>query len=123
MSSARMPSMPPSPKARSTNCSSSATMVFATSMMSSATALVTDRPAHDLTHAVHLVVAREVEQHRKTCEQRHAFREGAEHGERARHVGDGIDPELVHVVRLRPHLGIVAEGLELGLGHAQRLEQ
>ena len=84
-------------------------------------AFVAHRPGDDLAHAVHLVVAREVQQHGEAGEQRHAFGEGAEHGQRAGHVGAGADAEGVHVVGLGAHRVIVAEGLELGLGHAQGL--
>ena len=86
-------------------------------------AFVAHRPGHDLSHAVHLVVAREVQQHGEAGEQRHAFGEGAEHGERPRHIGAGSDAERVHVIGLGTHFAIVAEGLEFGLGHAQRLQQ
>ena len=86
-------------------------------------AFVAHRPGHDLAHAVHLVVAGEVQQHGEAGEQRHAFGEGAEHGQGARHVGAGADAEGVHVIGLGVHLVIVAEGLELGLRHAQGLQQ
>ncbi|MDB5595870.1 MAG: ribonucleotide-diphosphate reductase subunit beta [Hyphomicrobiales bacterium] len=49
-------------------------------------ALVADRPGYDPPHAVHLIVPGEVEQHRETRKQRHAFPERAEHSERAGHV-------------------------------------
>src|SRR3546814_10512701 len=45
-------------------------------------ALVAHRPAHDLAHALHLVEAREVHQHRKAGEELKPLGKAAEHCER-----------------------------------------
>ncbi|MDQ1191282.1 hypothetical protein QE419_000048 [Brevundimonas vesicularis] len=92
-------------------------------MPSQVQALVAHRPGHDLAHALHLVLAREVHQHGEGREQLNAFREAAEHGQGPADVGVGIDPELAHIVVLVPHGLIFHEGAELALGHADGFKQ
>ncbi len=118
-----MPWTGPCSNARSMNASSSRTVFWQQSMMSSLTALVrqsrswvnawnrrvmpsqcrlssrTDH-ADDLAHALHLVEAREVHQHGEAGEQLQALGEAAEHGQRAGDVLVGVDAELLQVVVL-----------------------
>ena len=86
-------------------------------------ALVADRPADDLAHALHLVEAREVHQHREAAEQLQPLGEAAEHGERLGDVLVGVDAELLKVIVLVLHLLVLEEGAVLALGHADRVEE
>ena len=126
--------------------SSSRTVFWQMSMMSSFTALVRQsrslqkawnrrvmpsqcrlssrtRPADDLAHALHLVEAREVHQHGEAGEQLQPFGEAAEHGERAGDVLVGVDAELLQVIVLVLHLLIFEEHAVFAFGHADRVEQ
>ena len=86
-------------------------------------ALVADRPADDLAHALHLVEAREVHQHREAGEQLQPLGEAAEHGERPGDVLVGVDAELLHVIVLVLHRLVFEERAVLALGHADGVEQ
>src|SRR3546814_4155164 len=69
-------------------------------------AFVADRPADDLAHALHLVEAREVHQHREAGEELQALGKAAEHREGARDILVILDPEGAHIVVLGAHLVI-----------------
>ena len=86
-------------------------------------AFVAHRPADDLAHALHLVLAREIHQHREGSEQLKPLREAAEHGQGAGDVAVGLDPEFAHEVMLVAHGLVFHEGSELALGHADGFEQ
>jgi hypothetical protein len=86
-------------------------------------AFIAHRPADDLPHALHLVEAREVHQHREAGEQLHPFGEAAEHGERAGDILVIIDAELVHVIALFGHFLIFEERRIFAFGHADGVEQ
>src|SRR3546814_4821837 len=79
-------------------------------------AFVADRPADDLAHALHLVEAREVHQHREAGEELQALGKAAEHREGARDILVILDPESAHIVVLGAHLVIFEE-------HAIRSEE
>jgi hypothetical protein len=84
---------------------------------------IAHRPRHDLPHALHLVEAREVHQHRERGKQLQAFSERAEHRHRAQDVRIRLDAELLHVVVLVLHLLVLGEGRELAVGHADGFKQ
>ena len=85
--------------------------------------LVAHRPRHDLAHALHLVEAREVHQHREAGEQLQPLGEAAEHGERLGDVLVGVDAEGRKVIVLVLHLLVLEEGRIFALGHADGVEQ
>src|SRR3546814_12296522 len=72
-------------------------------------AFVAHRPADDLAHALHLVEAREVHQHREAGEQLKPLGKAAEHRERARDILVAVDAEGAEIVVLRAHLVIFEE--------------
>ncbi len=86
-------------------------------------AFIADRPADDLAHALHLVEAREVHQHREAGEQLQPLGKAAEHGERAGDVLVIVDAELLHVIVFVGHFLIFEEGAVFAFGHADRVEQ
>ena len=77
----------------------------------------------DLAHALHLVEAREVHQHREAGEQLEPLGEAAEHGQRARDILVGVDAERGEIIVLVLHLLILKEHAIFALGHADRVEQ
>src|SRR3546814_751298 len=81
------------------------------------------RSADDLAHALHLVEAREVHQHREAGEQLKPLGKAAEHRERARDILVAVDAEGAEIVVLRAHLVIFEEHAIFALGHADRVEQ
>src|SRR3546814_17718404 len=64
-------------------------------------AFVADRPTDDLAHALHLVEAREVHQHREAGEELKPLGKAAEHREGARDILVVVDAEGAHIVVLR----------------------
>jgi len=86
-------------------------------------ALVADAPRHDLAHALHLVEAREVHQHREAGEQLQPLGKAAEHRERPGDIGIVVDAEGRHILVLVAHLLVVEEGAIFAFGHADRVEQ
>ncbi len=86
-------------------------------------AFVAHRPADNLAHALHLVEAREVHQHREAGEQLQPFGEAAEHRERAGDILIAVDPEAGEVIVLVAHFLVVEEGRILAFGHADGIEQ
>ena len=86
-------------------------------------AFVADGPADDLAHALHLVEAREVHQHRERREQLQPLGKAAEHRERAGNILIALHPEGVEIVVLVLHLLILEEHAIFAFGHADRVEQ
>ncbi len=86
-------------------------------------ALVTHRPADDLAHAVHLVVAGKFSSIAKLANSDMPSVKAPNIASVRATSAHRIDAEFVHVIGLGAHLAIVAEGLELGLRHAERLQQ
>ena len=84
---------------------------------------ITHGPANNLAHALHLVKAREVHQHRERCKELHAFGKAAKHGERAGDILIIINAELVHVIALIRHFLIIEEGRIFGLWNTNRIQQ
>ena len=80
-------------------------------------------PRNDLAHALHLVEAREVHQHRERGEQLQALGEAAEHRQRLGNILVVAHAERAHVIMLVAHFLIVEEGAVLAFGHADRVEQ
>jgi hypothetical protein len=76
-----------------------------------------------LAHALHLVEAREVHQHREAGEELKPLGKAAEHRERARDILVALDPEGAHIVVLGAHLVIFEEHAIFAFGHADRVEQ
>src|SRR3546814_12907586 len=121
-----MPGTGPCSNARSMKASSRRTVFWQTSMMSShrlghavtlldegveqlgdalaMEALVAHRPADDLAHALPLVEAREVHQHREAGEELQALGEAAEHGQCAGDVLVVVDAEGGEIVGLVLHV-------------------
>ena len=141
-----MPGTGPISNARSMNASSRSTVWWQTSRISLRTALVKQSRSFtkawnswmmpsqwrlssrtlqrdDLAHALHLVEAREVHQHREAGEQLQPLGEAAEHGERLGDVLVGVDAEGGEIIVLVLHLLILEEGRIFALGHADRVEQ
>jgi hypothetical protein len=86
-------------------------------------ALVADAPRDDLAHALHLVEAREIHQHREAGEELKPLGEAAEHGERLGDVLVGVDAEGGEIIVLVLHLLILKEHAIFALRHADRIEQ
>ncbi len=86
-------------------------------------ALVADGPGYDLPHALHLVEAWEVHQHREGCEQLQPFGKAAEHRERAGNVFVAVDAELVDIIDLGRHFFIFKERRIFGFWHTDGVEQ
>ena len=86
-------------------------------------ALVADRPADDLAHALHLVEAREVHQHGEAGEQLQPLGEAAEHRQRAGDILVGVDAEGRQIIVLVLHLLILKEHAIFAFRHADRVEQ
>src|SRR3546814_14766107 len=81
-------------------------------------ALVAHRPAHDLAHALHLVEAREVHQHRKAGEELKPLGKAAEHCERLCDILVRINAEGGEIIVLVLHLLVLKEHAVFALGHA-----
>jgi hypothetical protein len=79
-------------------------------------ALVADAPRDDLAHALHLVEAREIHQHREAGEELKPLGEAAEHGERLGDVLVGVDAERGEIIVLVLHLLILKEHAIFALG-------
>ncbi len=86
-------------------------------------ALVADAPRHDLAHALHLVEAREVHQHREAGEELQPLGEAAEHRQRLGDILVGVDAEGGEIIVLVLHLLILKEHAIFALGHADGVEQ
>src|SRR3546814_3186241 len=86
-------------------------------------ALVAHRPAHDLAHALHLVEAREVHQHRKAGEELKPLGKAAEHCERLCDILVRINAEGGEIIVLVLHLLVLKEHAVFALGHADGVEQ
>ena len=86
-------------------------------------AFVAHRPAHNLPHALHLVEAREVHQHREGSEQLQPFGKAAEHGERARDVLVRIDAEGREIIMLVLHFLILKEHTIFAFGHPDGVKE
>ena len=86
-------------------------------------ALIPHRPGHDLPHALHLVEARKVHQHRERRKQLQAFGKCAEHRDRSQDVRIRLDAELLHEIVLVAHLLVLIERREFRIRHPDRFQQ